>query len=98
MWRILRAHGVTEKHLKTAAKNAEIKYNDFVDLEGGLERLITELNRLGYNLALHVDVFDYLENYYPDKSKDINAGPNNINIALIFDPIDGLGHYVEEIQ
>ncbi len=95
LWRIFLNNGVAEKDLQIAAENTGIKYNDFVDLEGGLKQLITEINRLGYNLALNVDIFDYSGTYHGLYTTHNEAGAN-INIALIYDSFDGLGHYVEE--
>lgn len=101
LWRILSAHGVTQEHLEAAARNTRITYNDFVNIEN-LERLLNEINRLGnYNLALHIDVFDYAGRYYRAISGFIPTpspvGSTIINIALIYDRDDGQGHYIKRL-
>ena len=101
LWRILRAHDVTQENLEAAARNTGITYNDFVNIEN-LERLLNEINRLGdYNLALHIDVFDYAGRYYRAISGFIPTpspvGSTIINIALIYDRDSGQGHYVEKL-
>lgn len=102
LWRIFLIHGVTDEHLRAAALRVGITYNDFVEMRY-LELLLNEINRLGhYNLALHVDVFDYSGNYSAANSGYIPTGvspvgANVICIALIYDSYDGLGHYVEKI-
>lgn len=100
LWRILINNNVSEKDLHTAANNLGIPYNYFVNIED-LERLLGEINRLGnYNLAFHIDVFDYLYQYQESISGNIPAslstGSNIIYIALIYDHTSGEGHYVEK--
>lgn len=102
LWRILIKHHVTEEHLKTAATNLGIRYNDFVNMEN-LELLLSEINRLGdYNLAFHIDVFNYLCQYQESISGNIpaslSAESNIIYIALIYDHTSGDGHYVEKLS
>lgn len=102
LWRILRAHDVTQEHLEAAAHNIRITYNDFVNIEN-LERLLNEINQLGdYNLALHIDVFDYVSRYYEAISSfipsEIPERSNIIYMALIYDHTSGEGHYVEKLS
>lgn len=102
LWRILRAHDVTQEHLEAAARNIRITYNDFVNIEN-LERLLNEINQLGdYNLALHIDVFDYVGRYYEAISgfipSEIPERSNIIYMALIYDHTSGEGHYVEKLS
>ena len=101
LWRILSKY-VPETILQNAAANVGIEFNEFVMLSE-LERLLNEINRwVDYNLALHVDVFDYSGNYSAANSGHIPTGVSPVGakvicIALIYDSYDGLGHYVEKI-
>ena len=68
-----------------------------------LELLLSEINRLGdYNLAFHIDVFNYLCQYQESISGNIpaslSAESNIIYIALIYDHTSGDGHYVEKLS
>ncbi len=102
LWRILKKY-VDECTLKTASSKIGCTFDEFVEMQL-LERLLNKINESeNYKLAFHIDVFDYSGVYYKFISGFTPPEPHAdkttiVYIALIFDSMSGLGHYVEKLR
>jgi len=95
-WDTLMYFGVHQNDLRSAANALNLTYNDFLDINE-LTQLVNYLNNsLNYDLKIKLTVFGYDGKF--NKAEVIGNGSKEFSMGLVYDQLNGLGHYIPAIN
>ncbi|ELR73687.1 hypothetical protein C900_02091 [Fulvivirga imtechensis AK7] len=97
LWDTLELFGVARAHLQNAAANIDgVGYGGYVDVDQ-LRAIVGYLNANGYSLRLELNTFGY-DGKPGGPTTVIGDGANTFRLGLVYDPINGLGHFIPALN